>query len=108
MPYTSRAGGLAEHGERSMPISATCPHCNTAGQVEDSNAGHTVKCPKCQQTFTARGMPEVAAVMPVWKKWLIILAIIILSLWGIGMIFTMAKLNKTIDEFNKTQRKILE
>src|SRR5208337_634335 len=37
-----------------MAIKVTCPHCGKTGNVPDTVAGKSVRCPRCQSRFGAR------------------------------------------------------
>jgi predicted Zn finger-like uncharacterized protein len=41
-----------------------CPHCGSAGRVPDNFVGRKVKCPKCQNPFTAAAAPAAATQAP--------------------------------------------
>jgi predicted Zn finger-like uncharacterized protein len=43
-----------------MPITATCPECDTRVKVPDASAGKKVRCPSCKAIFTAPAAEEEA------------------------------------------------
>jgi PPM family protein phosphatase len=38
-----------------MPVQMSCPHCGSPCRVADEHLGLTVRCARCQKTFTAQG-----------------------------------------------------
>jgi predicted Zn finger-like uncharacterized protein len=40
-----------------MPVTIACPHCQRQLKVQDANLGRPVRCPACQQVFTAAEPP---------------------------------------------------
>ncbi len=46
-----------------MPVSIACPNCATTLKAPDEVIGKTVKCPKCQESFTAQVGEQPAGVV---------------------------------------------
>lgn len=69
-----------------MSLSATCPHCAHPSTVPDSAAGQPVRCPGCQQVYTAPALPnpKAAARRIAWWACLVVEALLLLLLLGYG------------------------
>ena len=51
--------GKHREEEARMAMELSCPHCGVAVSVEDSAAGQTVRCPKCEQVFAVPSAADV-------------------------------------------------
>src|SRR5262245_39430016 len=62
-------GSLPRRRDPSMPITVTCPSCNTTCSVADQYAGAMVQCPNCKNIIVATrpgdAPPAPAAAAPV-------------------------------------------